>query len=294
MLVAVLSIKGSPGVTTFSVALAARWPAPARALLIEADPSGGDIGTRFSLQTTPGLVSLAAAVRHSNDPALLWQHAQALPGGLPVVSAPPDAELAWATLTALADATVGAGPLKAAADAPNGVVIMDCGRMDVGSPVLPLVRSADAMVLLTRAQADDLAHLARRLAAIGSWTARPAMVLVGDGYTPAEVARVLGVLPLGRIPDDPHGAAVLCGRPSTVRRNRSGPAHSALGQAASKVATVLSHQPQPPAVLRLTAAGLVIPTQIGAPASLVSTNGPRLAPVSLPPHQNTPRGGQAS
>src|SRR5262249_53388734 len=85
MLVAVLSLKGSPGVTTFSIALAARWPATARALLVEADPSGGDIATRFSLASAPGLVSFAAAARRSTDPGLIWQHAQALPGGLLVV-----------------------------------------------------------------------------------------------------------------------------------------------------------------------------------------------------------------
>ena len=96
MLVAVLSVKGSPGVTTFAVALAARWPAPYRPVLVEADPSGGDLATRFSLNPTPGLLSLAAAARRSADPAMVWQHAQGLPGGLPLVAAPPDADRARA------------------------------------------------------------------------------------------------------------------------------------------------------------------------------------------------------
>src|ERR1700716_3587109 len=99
MLVAVVSVKGSPGVTTFSVALAARWPAPARTLLVEADPSGGDVGVRFSLASTPGLVSLAAAARRSDDPAVVWQHTQALPGGLPVAAAPPEAVRAGAPVS---------------------------------------------------------------------------------------------------------------------------------------------------------------------------------------------------
>ncbi|MFF0147019.1 MinD/ParA family ATP-binding protein [Amycolatopsis sulphurea] len=286
--------------TTFSVALAARWPAPTRALLVEADPSGGDVGTRFSLKSAPGLVSLAVAARRNDDRALVWQHTQALPGGLPVVAAPPDADRARAALSALADPATGVGILRTAASAPESVVIVDCGRIDAGSPAMSIVRSADAMILLTRAHADDLAHLARRLPAIGRWTAHPAMVLVGDGYSTAEVARELGVLPLGRVPNDPHGAAVLCGRPGPVRWGRSGPAHSALGQVAHKIAEMLiSEHASPPALSqRLPATSQ--PMQVlravpGVPASPVSENGLRPAPAPLPPnHENTSRGGQAS
>jgi hypothetical protein len=300
MLVAVLSVKGSPGVTTFSVALAARWPSPTRALLVEADPSGGDVGTRFSLESTPGLVSLAAAARRSNDPALLGQHAQALPGGLPVVAAPPDADRARAALSALADPSNGAGILRAAANATDTVVITDCGRIDAGSPAMPIVRSADVMVVLTRAHADDLAHLARRLPAMGRWTARPAMLLVGEGYAPAEVARELGVLPLGRVPDDPRGAAVLGGRPSTLRWSRSGPAHSALGQVAHKVAKVLTAEQAPPPTLPSQGPADSQPMPVlravpGVAANPVSTNGLRLTPSSQQPnHEGTSCGGQVS
>ena len=300
MLVAVLSVKGSPGVTTFSVALAARWPSPARTLLVEADPSGGDVGTRFSLESTPGLVSLAAAARRSDDPALLWQHAQALPGGLPVVAAPSDADRARAALAALADPSTGAGIVRSAASAPDAVVIVDCGRIDAGSPAMPILRAADAMVLLTRAHADDLAHLARRLPAIGRWTGHPAMLLVGEGYSPAEVARELGVLPLGRVPDDPRGAAVLCGRPSALRWGRNGPAHSVLGQIAHKVAKVLIAEQAPPPALPRQGPAESEPMRVlravpGVPANPVSANGLRVASaLSQPNHEDTSRGGQPS
>ena len=97
---------------------------------------------------------------------------------------------------------------------PDVILIVDCGRMDSGSPAMPIVRSADAMILLTNAHADDLAHLPRRLPTIGRWSPHPVMLLVGEGYSSAEVARELGVPPLGRVPDDPRGAAVLRGRPT--------------------------------------------------------------------------------
>ena len=303
MLVAVVSVKGAPGVTTFSVALAARWPAAYRAALVEADPSGGDLTARFSLESTPGLLSLAAAARRSADPALVWQHAQELPGGLPVVAAPPDADRARGALSALApDPAAGAGILRAAASLPDTVLIVDCGRMDAGSEALPIVRAADAMVLLTGAHADDLAHLPRRLPVIGRWSAHPVLLLVGEGYSPAEVARELGVPPLGRVPDDPRGAAVLCGRPRALRWGRGGPAHSLLGQLAHKVATVLVAQQAPPLELphqapvqdRLVPVLRAVP---GVPGGPVSVNGVRSAP--LPPghptfHDTSPRPGAAS
>ena len=44
-LVALAADKGSPGVTTAAVALAAVWPRPA--LVAECDPSGGDLAMRL-------------------------------------------------------------------------------------------------------------------------------------------------------------------------------------------------------------------------------------------------------
>jgi hypothetical protein len=293
MLVAVVSVKGSPGVTTFSLALAARWPVPARTLVVEADPSGGDIALRFSLASTPGLVSLAAAARQSHDPGLVWQHAQCLPGGLPVVSAPPDTDGARAALSALAEPITGAELIRTAANPPDTAVIVDCGRIDAGSAALPIVRSADALVLLSRAHADDLAHLARRLPVIGRWTPRPVLLLVGGGYAPHEVARELGVPPLGRVPDDPRGAAVLCGRPR-LRWGRSVPARSALGLVAHKVArAVIAEHPSSLGVPREGPAESQ-PVSPGRSVPDVPVGGLRLAPPPRPDAAYRWGGGNAS
>jgi hypothetical protein len=242
MLVALFSLKGSPGVTTFTLALAARWPGHARPLLIEADPSGGDLATRFALAAAPGLVSLTAAVRRNPDPAVLWQHAQVL-GGIPIVAAPADGDQARSALSALGQ---DAGVLRAAAERPNAALLVDCGRIDNASPTSAIVRVADATVLLARSRAEDLAHLPRKLPAIGHWSPRPVLLLAGAGYSPAEVGRELGVPVLGQVPEDPRGAAVLCGRPSGVRGDRRhGPARSAIGQFAHQVGTFLAPRPSP-------------------------------------------------
>lgn len=289
MLVAVLSLKGSPGVTTFGLALAARWPAPVHSLLVEADPAGGDVAVRFSLPSAPGLVGLAAAARRGNDPALLWRHAQALPGGLAVVAAPADAEQARAALSTLTlDPSIGAGVLTQASEAPETVVIADCGRIDPATPAMPIVRAADAMVLLTRAHADDLAHLARRLPAVGRWSTRPVLLLVGEGYSTTDVARELGVAPLAAVPEDPRGAAVLTGRPCGAWWRRGSPSRSGLGRAARQVAAALA---SPPTATIPAAPGphapenqsVPVPRAVpGVPSGPVSTNGLRHAPTPHP------------
>ncbi|MGQ0575505.1 MAG: MinD/ParA family ATP-binding protein [Pseudonocardia sp.] len=243
--------------TTFCVALAARWPSTARRVLIEADPAGGDLAVRFSLEPTPGLLSLAADARGGAGPEVIGRHVQLLPGGVPVVAAPPDAELARGALAALVASTGepaggrpgggAGGVVRGVADMPDTVVIVDCGRADPGSPTMPLVRGADVMLVLTRAGAADLAHLVRRLEQIGGWSPHPVLLLVGKGHSAAAVTRELGVTPLGRVPEDSRGAAVLSGQRALVRWDRAGPSRSLLGQFAEDiVARLAAPYPEPP------------------------------------------------
>ncbi|OJY48113.1 chromosome partitioning protein [Pseudonocardia sp. 73-21] len=256
MMIAVVSVKGSPGVTTLCLALAACWPDPGAPIVVEADPAGGDVAMRFGLAPSPGLLSLAAAARGragtrgegvarpAEGAELVWRHAQPLPGNVPVVAAPPDAGRARGALAVLATLDgaggLGPGPLRAAAAHPGAVQLVDCGRVDEGSPVMPLLRSADVMVVLTGAGADDLAHLARRIPEIGAWSRDPVLLLTGGGHSIAAVARELGVTPLARVPHDPRGAAVLTGHHSVLRWHRSGPGRSVLGQSAREIADALA------------------------------------------------------
>ena len=53
-LIGLCSAHGSPGVTSTAVALVATWPEDRRCLLVEADPFGGVIGSRYGLSDTPG------------------------------------------------------------------------------------------------------------------------------------------------------------------------------------------------------------------------------------------------
>lgn len=102
MLVVLVSVKGAPGVTTSALALAGTWPTDRPPLVLEVDPSGGDLTAGFALASEPGLVSLAATARREAHRAeVAWEHTQVLPGGLPVVAAPVRAEQASAAVEVL-------------------------------------------------------------------------------------------------------------------------------------------------------------------------------------------------
>jgi hypothetical protein len=163
-LVAVASGKGSPGVTTSSVVLAAVWPRPV--LLAECDPAGGDLVYRFPaagggrLDPRRGLLSLAVAARRGLRPEQVWEHTQTLRGGL-------------AVLTGVGTAEQGGGlePLWGAVGAvlaqlPQGDVIADCGRVGVDGPQHDLLAQAAAVVLVTRHDLGEVVRLRERIPAL--------------------------------------------------------------------------------------------------------------------------------
>lgn len=256
MLIGICSVKGSPGVTTTALALATRWPGR-KPILIEADPAGGDLGTRFGLASLPGLGSLAAASRRSDTPARLVEHCQALPGGPPVVLAPVGAQQARAALAVLSSR--GAEVLRAVAADPEVVVLIDAGRVEPGSPAVALLRPAATLLILTRPRVEDVAHVASVLTLVPTWTRAAGLILVGGGYPRAEVERELGVPVMASLPEDPRGADVLCGRPGTHGVHRS-----ALGQAAARLAdqilTLHHGGPAAPPAEDAAARGAVVPT----------------------------------
>lgn len=232
MLIGLCSVKGSPGVTTAALALAACWPGGGEPIVVEADPAGGDLAARFRLPWTPGLVSLAAEARRNPNPELLTAHSQVLPPGLRVVVGPVSDEQAHAALEVLGGR--GNPVLRSAVGNPDSVVMVDAGRIRSSSPTLPLLRGADAIVLLARPRPDELTHVATLLDVVPTWTRAPSLVLVGDGHPRTEVEQALGTPVLGVLPDDPRTASVLCGRNGKRRLNRT-----PLGRAAEHLARSL-------------------------------------------------------
>jgi hypothetical protein len=231
--VALASVKASPGVTTSLLALAATWPDQRPLLLVDADPDGGSLAARTGLPTEPGLTSLAAAARRTLRAGELDRHTQPLPGGgVPALVGPADAEHAGRALQ-----LVGAALATELHRDLDRDVLVDCGRLRAGSPAVPLAAAADVLVVVARPRLDELQHLRPALPRLVAAGARPALLLVGDGpYPPGEVAAALDVPVLEVFPHDPAAADQLSGQ----RRRRGRLERTALLRAAWAVAEQLT------------------------------------------------------
>lgn len=233
-LVALCSLKGSPGVTTAALALAAGWPAGHRPVLVECDPAGGDLLARFRLALSPGLVTLAAAARRTQRSTEIREHIQRLPGGLPVVVGPAGAEQARAVLRQLANSST--DTLRRAANDSDAVMVVDCGRADPDSPALQVVSAADVLLVVARAHDDALSHVSARWDEVSRWAPAVCLLLIGDGHATHEIEQALRLDVLGRVPEDRRGAALLGGRTGPRRASACSPLTGAMARIAAKVA----------------------------------------------------------
>jgi hypothetical protein len=237
-LIAVAADKGAPGVTTTAVALAALWPR--RVLLAETDPAGGDLiyrsvgGNGRPLDPGTGVLSLAATARRGIAAEQLWDHSQRLSGGLDVIVGLTSADQAagvagqWSAL-GRAFAELAQSPhQEAAAD-----VIADCGRLGADSPTLAMLPQAALLLLVTRVQPENLAHVRERAVALSNklhgqqrgaaQLGKPqiGLLLVADpqqgGRIAGQVNEMMaathaGARIVGLVAEDPAGAEQLAGR----------------------------------------------------------------------------------
>lgn len=185
-------------------------------LLVEADPAGGTLAAAADWPVEPSLVSLAAAARRGGDPALVGEHCHRLPGGAAVLAAPPLGDQARGALGMLAELLRRLGELE-------GDVLIDCGRLDAGSPVMAVWERADRPILVARPRLADLQALAAWLegrTVDGSLR----LVTVGDGpYADSEIAETLRLEVLARLPWDPGAADALTLVAASARQMRLAP-----------------------------------------------------------------------
>lgn len=248
-MIALASVKASPGVTTTALALAGAWQSAQRRLLIEADPCGGDLGPRLGLPAAAGLAGLAAAARHGHDRDLPWQHARELAAGMFVITAPAGAGQAAACVAALAATTV-AQDLAAGPE----VALADCGRLYPGSPALPVAAAALVTLLVIRPRVSELAQLEPRIHELAQAGLRLALILAPAAgrpaepcYPAAEIAAALGVPVRASLPADPRAAQQLVRTPGDPGRARRLP----LLRKAASLAVALDQIPKqadPPAL----------------------------------------------
>jgi hypothetical protein len=208
MLIGFGSVKGSPGATTWAVAMAARWPyAGPTPVVVELDVAGGDLGSRWHVHDEPGLAGLVTAVRHQ-PVGTGADFVQQLPVGVDVVVAPP-ADAAAATVAEFA----ARGPAVLRELAAARPVFADLGRLDPQSPALSYVDMVDELLMVARPVAEGLRHLRARVPVLAGRCPLVRLVLVGTGpYRPAEIATYLQVPVAAVAPSDPVGAGILAGR----------------------------------------------------------------------------------
>lgn len=161
-LIAIASAKGSPGVTTLSLAAAALWPR--NSLMVECDPAGADVAYRMpgmggeTLDPQKGVLSLVAAGRRSMHPGLLSLHSQQIVGGLevlPGVVVPEQATgVRWDELG------------RFFAEAPGVDVIADLGRIGATTPQNAMLQSAAAIVMVVDTLPSNVVHLRERAARV--------------------------------------------------------------------------------------------------------------------------------
>src|SRR6266536_5496174 len=232
--VAVAADKGSPGVTTAALAIAAVWPRPV--LLAECDAAGGDLLYRLPaadggrLDPQRGLLSLAIASRRGIQPHQVWRHTQKLHGGLDILTGLVNAEQAGGLQ--LLWGQIG----KLLAEVPEVDVIADCGRLGPDGPFYDLLAHACAVVLIARVTLEDVVRLRDRVIALARGLANRRLVgppigvvVVADHKhfkrNIAEVSRALAASGaparmLGGLAEEPKSAHMIRGQWGT-RLDRS-------------------------------------------------------------------------
>jgi len=162
VIVTVGSVRGSPGVTSWALLLAAAWPGEfdVERAVLEADVSGGVIGARYGLGVEPGAVSLTAALRRTEGSVPVEPHGRWLAGGVWVVPGPENAEQAAALWENSAEA-VGD---RLAAD--SRMWFVDVGRLLPSPPERMFAARAMFTVLVTRATTEHLVSIPSRVAAL--------------------------------------------------------------------------------------------------------------------------------
>lgn len=206
MLVGLVSAKGSPGVTTSALALAA---AADDGLLVELDPSGGSIEVWTGAGGEPGLVRVASGLRRSAGPDAVIEHVVDVPAGVRAVLAPTAGPYAESTVAMTRDRLT-----PALRDLAGTTTILDLGRWSRSQATAHRVSGCDVVGVVCTPTIDGV-EAAR-------WLVEPmqaqssgqvVVVVIGDRpYQAAEVAAAMGVPAAGALAWDPRGVGSLITR----------------------------------------------------------------------------------
>ncbi|WP_280422502.1 BTAD domain-containing putative transcriptional regulator [Nocardia carnea] len=236
LLIAVAGLSPRAGTTTTTLALAHTWPGPEPALIVEADPAGGQLADMVGADSYLGLASLARTHTPGEpvDPDSLARHVQFLPGGEALLAAPPHRDPDRAVFTA----ELLAGPSPSWRNL-GVTVFADCGFHEPDSDLDPVLAAADACLVVVRADHWDPDSAARRIRVLTHNSRRRGVVLVGADAR-GEFATALGLPLLGAMPEGRASAEALLHGTRAPRRRPH------LLRAARDIATDLNVQLRTP------------------------------------------------
>jgi MinD-like ATPase involved in chromosome partitioning or flagellar assembly len=186
VIIAVGSVRGAPGVTSWALLLAAAWPAElaVERAALETDVSGGVCGARYGLGVDPGAVSLTAALRRTEDTVPVEAHGRWLAGGVWVVPGPESAEQAARLWENSAEAVAE----RLVAD--PRVWFADLGRLVPRAPELTFAARAMFTVLVTGPDTEQLVGVPTRVAALQrTCGGRIGVLVVGNAAHPSDELR---------------------------------------------------------------------------------------------------------
>lgn len=203
MIVALGSTRGAPGVSAWSMLLAAAWPVDSglERVVLEADPDGGVAGARYAVGVEPGAQVLVSDLRHVTDPSTaLTAAGRRLGEGAWLVPGPESAETAWRLWSAERAAAAVASSL---AHDRRRVWLCDLGRVSPRSPTLSFLNEAAITLLLCRDQPADLVQVPARVHALRDQTLEVGVVVVGSpAYDRGELSSFFGCRQVWVAPHD--------------------------------------------------------------------------------------------
>lgn len=206
--IALASASGSPGVTTCALGLAMTWPRPV--VLVDADPTGGSgilAGyLQGAVQPVGGLLDVVMGMR-TGPVQVRPEHLMPLSGDRVRLLAGIRSHAQAKSLPALWEPLLGA--LRQLGRTGQDVIV-DCGRLGLTGSPEPLLRGADAPILVTHSSLSGLAaarswveSLRVEAPALGA-----AVVDAGRPYSNREITKWLRIPVLADVQWDPLAAAV--------------------------------------------------------------------------------------
>jgi MinD-like ATPase involved in chromosome partitioning or flagellar assembly len=215
--VTIVAVAGD-ACTTTTIALASAWPASDDVLVVEADPSGGDMAAWFDLPVNPSLSTVVTRVLDGSW-SEIERFTRGAESGLRLIPAPARAVEAQ---QAVGESARSLAPTLASMRSP--IAIVDTGRLQSNPAMHPFVGTAAVTVVVhrqstqsARAAAVRLQRFADHLDAFASVASNVVVAVVGAspfdfGEIQALVAGAVGDTPLVGLPVDELTASVYAGR----------------------------------------------------------------------------------